>query len=298
MEFRLSPYFIEFEYGGPNLAEWAEMQGGLAAVPVQTRLELLIQMARTVADAHKLGVLHKDIKPGNIFVIEKNGGWTVQVADFGSGTLLDLSRLGALVITNAGFTRGAGELNALTGTMLYVAPEILAGQSPSPTSGVYALGVLLYQMVAGEFRKPLSPGWESDIEDPLLRSDIAEAACGDPKRRLHSAAELADRLSNLDARRLVREQNEHSRMRAEATRRSRARARVLASWAVAFSAVVIALASMAFFRMRPSRQRLHGNAVAVLPFQNASGDSTLDFSPLRVARGNCHYPEPHAFGHH
>lgn len=274
--FDSAPYFIESEYGGPNLAEWAEMQGGLAAVPLQTKLELVIQMARAVADAHKLGVLHKDIKPANILVTGKNGGWAVQVADFGSGTLLDLSRLGALGITNAGFTRAADDLNILTGTMLYIAPEVLAGQSPNPSSDVYALGVLLYQMLAGEFRKPLSPGWESDIDDPLLRSDIAEAACGDPKRRMPSAAELADRLSNLDTRRLVREREERDRLRAGEASLSRARSRVQLIWAVAIVAVV-ALASIAFFRIRPSRQPLHGKTVAILPFQNAAGDTALDF---------------------
>jgi hypothetical protein len=42
---------------------------------------------------------------------------------------------------------------------------------------------LLYQLVAGDFRKPLSPGWEADVADPLLREDIALAANGDPGRR-------------------------------------------------------------------------------------------------------------------
>ena len=275
--FDAAPYFIEFEYGGPNLAEWAEMQGGLAAVPLQTRLELMIQVVRAVAEAHELGVLHKDIKPGNILIVEKAGVRAVQIADFGSGTLLDLWRLGALGITNAGFTRTAEGLSTLTGTILYMAPEVLAGQSPSPSSDVYAMGVLLYQIVAGEFRKPLSPGWESDVEDPMLRADIAEAACGDPKRRLQSAAELAERLSRLEERRLIREKEERSRLHAEAAAQSRARAWARASWAVTLIAVVIAVAVLGFIRLRTSRQPLRGRTVALLPFQNASGDSNLDF---------------------
>jgi len=54
--------------------------------------------------------------------------------------------------------------------------------------------VMLYQLMMGDFRKPLAPGWEAEIEDPLLREDIAEAACGDPAKRLSSAADLAERI--------------------------------------------------------------------------------------------------------
>ena len=81
---------------------------------------------------------------------------------------------------------------------------MLAGQSPTAASDVYALGVLLYQLTVGDFRKPLAPGWETDIADPLIREDIASAACGDPARRMKTAAELAERLVNLDRRRLER----------------------------------------------------------------------------------------------
>ena len=49
----------------------------------------------------------------------------------------------------------------LTGTFMYIAPEVLAGQWPTAVSDVYALGVLLYQLVAADFRKPLAPGWEA-----------------------------------------------------------------------------------------------------------------------------------------
>ena len=60
---------------------------------------------------------------------------------------------------------------------------------------------MLYQLAIGDFRKPISPGWEAGIEDPLIREDIADAACGDPGRRLASgAAELAERLLALDRR--------------------------------------------------------------------------------------------------
>ena len=133
--------------------------------------------------------------------------WQIKVADFGSGALADPTRLGALGITNLGFTETVTPDSLLTGTLAYLAPEVLAGHSPTISSDVYALGVMLYQLMVGDFRKPLSPGWEAGIDDPLLREDIAEAACGDPSRRLKSAAELVERLENLSARQSRAEQS-------------------------------------------------------------------------------------------
>src|SRR5271169_1872107 len=99
--FEAAPFFLESEYAGPNLAEWAEMQGGLAKVPYQTRLQLLVDVAQAVAAAHDIGVLHKDLKPANILVVPgANGGWQIKLADFGSASLFDPSRLRSLGITN------------------------------------------------------------------------------------------------------------------------------------------------------------------------------------------------------
>src|SRR5580698_1651584 len=208
--FETAPYFLESEYSGPNLAEWAEMQGGLAKISYDVRLRLLIDVAQAVAAAHDIGVLHKDLKPANILVVPgSHGGWQVKLADFGSASLFEPSRLHALGITNLGFTQTAGlENDSLTGTLMYLAPEVLAGQSPSAGADVYALGVMLYQLAIADFRKPLAPGWEADVNDPLLREDIADAACGDPAKRLNSAANLVERLLTLDQRRIQRDELE------------------------------------------------------------------------------------------
>src|ERR1700679_3984519 len=172
--FETSPFFLESEYAGTSLAEWAESQSGFSKISFDTRLQFLVDVARAVGAAHDIGVLHKDLKPANILVVPAgSGAWQIKVADFGSASLFDPSRLHALGITNLGFTQTASlEAAPLTGTLMYLAPEVLAGQSPSAGADVYALGVMLYQMTIGDFRKPLAPGWESEIEDPLLCEDI------------------------------------------------------------------------------------------------------------------------------
>ena len=214
--FETPPFFLESEYAGANLAEWAEGQGGLSAISQETRLQLLVDVARAVAAAHDIGVLHKDLKPANVLVVPgKNAEWQIKLADFGSASLFDPSRLYALGITNLGFTQASVDSQAMTGTLMYLAPEVLAGQSPSASADVYALGVMLYQLTAGDFRKPLAPGWEAEIQDPLLREDIADAACGDPGKRISSAADLVERLVTLDQRRVKRDELEAAKRRAK-----------------------------------------------------------------------------------
>ncbi len=256
--FETAPFFLESEYAGPNMAEWAVAQGGLSKIAFDIRLRLLIDIAQAVAAAHDIGVLHKDLKPANILVVAgTHGGWQVKIADFGSASLFEPSRLHALGITNLGFTQTTSvDAQSLTGTLMYLPPEVLAGQSPSAGADVYALGVMLYQLAIGDFRKPLAPGWEAEIPDPLLREDIADAACGDPEKRLGSAADLAERLLTLEPRRIKRDELESAKLRAQIAERKLAEAQARRPWVVL---AVIALAvglglSFALYR-RAARER-------------------------------------------
>src|SRR5438067_1480564 len=276
--FATSPFFLESEYAGPILTEWAEAQGGLDKVPASVRLGMFIDIAEAVAAAHGIGILHKDLKPANILIVPgASGTWQINIADFGSASLFDPSRLQALGITNLGFTQTAThDASTLTGTLMYLAPEVLAGQSPSTSSDVYALGVILYQLLICDFRKPLAPGWEAEIQDPLLREDIAAAASGDPAKRLNSAADLADRLLSLDRRRARRDELEAANLRAHLAERKLAEARARNPWiALAVMALVVGLiGSYALYR-RAARERdyaTHQTAVAASITEFLSND--------------------------
>jgi serine/threonine protein kinase/DNA-binding winged helix-turn-helix (wHTH) protein len=256
--FETPPFFLESEYAGPNLAEWAVAQGGLNQIPLQARLHLLIDIAQAVAAAHDLGVLHKDLKPANILVVPgAQAGWQIKIADFGSASLFDPSRLHALGITNLGFTQTTSlDAQALTGTLMYLAPEVLAGQSPTASADVYALGVMLYQLAIGDFRKPLAPGWEAEIQDPLLREDIADAACGDPAKRLNSAADIVERLLTLEQRRIKRDELETAKLRAQIAERKLAEARARRPWvALAVIALAVGLGLSFTLYRRAARER-------------------------------------------
>jgi eukaryotic-like serine/threonine-protein kinase len=282
--FETSPFFLESEYAGSNLAEWAEVQGGLTKIAFETRLHLLVDIAKAVAAAHDIGVLHKDLKPANVLVVlGGNAEWQIKIADFGSASLFDPSRLQSLGITNLGFTQTAGlEIQAMTGTLMYLAPEVLAGQSPSAGADVYALGVMLYQLTVGDFRKPLAPGWETEIQDPLLREDIADAACGDPAKRLSSAADLVERLVTLEQRRVRREELRAAKSRAQVAERKLAETRARRPWVV-FAVVVLAVGMAVSFTLYRRATRERDNATR----QTAIASSINRFlSDDLLGRGN------------
>ncbi|HPW55685.1 MAG: protein kinase [Thermoanaerobaculaceae bacterium] len=216
------PYFLESEYtAGGSLADWAAGKGGVGSVPLATRLEIVAQAAEALAAAHSVGVLHKDLKPTNILIIEDpNGRLQAQLTDFGIGLVTDTSRLAQFGIT-MGTTELGGTKSTTSGTPKYMAPELLTGRPATVQADVFALGIVLYQLAAGDLDRPLAPGWERDVGDELLREDIAACVDGMPERRLSSAAELAIRLRSLDRRRAALEADRLSHAQAERSRRRR-----------------------------------------------------------------------------
>ncbi|MFO0735855.1 MAG: serine/threonine-protein kinase [Labilithrix sp.] len=128
-------YFIAMEYlDGETLSDRLRNNGNLAAYET---LLLFRQIARGLREAHSRGVIHRDLKPSNIIIVpEADGAEIVKLVDFGIGKAAregeDLTRDGLLV-----------------GTPKYMAPEQFDG-SASPASDIYALGIIIYQLLTGE----------------------------------------------------------------------------------------------------------------------------------------------------
>ncbi len=175
-------------------------------------LDVGIQIAEGLAAAHEKGIVHRDIKPENI-MIRKDG--IVQVMDFGLAKLRGASRL-----TKEGST---------VGTAGYMSPEQVQGQDTDHRSDIFSLGVLLYEMLAGqipfkgvheaaiayEIVNVDSPPMSSVKPDitPELDAVILECLEKDPKERAQSASQVA-----LDLKRCRRES---SRSRASRTMAAR-----------------------------------------------------------------------------
>ncbi|MGQ0618571.1 MAG: protein kinase domain-containing protein [Panacagrimonas sp.] len=286
--FATPPFFLEAEYGGDNLADWAIADQRLAAASIAQRLALFLQIADAVAVAHGLGILHKDLKPGNLLVAadKAEGGWRVRLTDFGNARLLEPGRLAELGITAHGLTLEPGETSS--GTPLYLAPELLAGATPTMQSDVYALGLILCQVLAADLQRRIAPGWDHDIGDELLREDIAHATAHDPTQRPASAAELALRLRRLEARREALQQQRRAeadaRELAAALARTRARRPLLIATMITLALGLVT--SLAFYlrsdRALREATRQQSRAEAINQFFN--DDLLGAANPLRPAR--------------
>ena len=257
VQFEEAPYYLELEYApGGDLARWAETRGGLENIPLYQRLEIAAQIATALSAAHSVGVIHRDVKPSNVLIEDRKDG-TVQVrlTDFGIGELKDRSLFDKAGITMAGFTETVGamrETPSLTGTRLYMAPELTADRPPTIQSDIYSLGVLLYQLIVGDLTQPMTTDWERRVADPLLREDLRACLAGEPTDRLSAADELSRRLRTLDERRA-------ERAKREAAERVLARRRGLARAAMAAAAllVIVALAlGYGLYRAERARRQL------------------------------------------
>jgi serine/threonine protein kinase len=106
-------------------------------------LDVTKQIARGLRAAHELGVIHRDLKPQNIMLIEQpNGQYRVKVLDFGMAKLLTrINDESIIQLTREGVA---------VGTPRYIAPEQARGKKVGPYSDLYALGLLMYEMFTGE----------------------------------------------------------------------------------------------------------------------------------------------------
>lgn len=241
--FEAPPYYVEEEYAaGRDLRSWCQEQGGAHNVPLETKLEIVAQVADGLQAAHDAGIIHRDVKPANILVRSGRGpeagslpsapppstsvprpvsGSVVEVklTDFGIGQVVSDESLRGM--TRAGFTQTLlSSSSSQTGTQLYMAPELLAGKPASIRSDIYSLGVVLYQLLLGDFTQALTIDWARRIPDPLLREDLERCLSGEPTDRLAGAAQLAKSLRLYERRQT--ELAERERLAQQTLRRRRA----------------------------------------------------------------------------
>jgi serine/threonine-protein kinase len=173
-------------------------------ISVVMALSIAIEAARGLAAAHEMAVVHRDVKPGNLFLVSAGPRWTtVKVLDFSTAKVF-----------HEGIETSTGR--AGLGTVAYQAPEQLYGTVPHPVSDVYGLGMTLWEMLAGwhPFHAELPDPWalrcKQRDEMPPLLSEVADlhpriddvvrrAIAKHPGARYRAMTEMAQALIELRA---------------------------------------------------------------------------------------------------
>jgi serine/threonine protein kinase len=160
-----TPYLVyEYVPGGDLTGHLARHRAetGRAMTPAEV-LSVITQLGEGLAFAHRAGLVHRDVKPANVLV----DAGVLKLADFGLGGVavrraVERSRIGATTIDflslaeRASLFRGAG-------TPLYMSPEQRRGANPDPKHDLYSLGVLWFQLLAGDVTRELHPGWAKEL---------------------------------------------------------------------------------------------------------------------------------------
>jgi eukaryotic-like serine/threonine-protein kinase len=176
--------------------------GGL---PLARLLDLAVPLSDALVAAHERGVVHRDLKPGNVMVTRDG---RVKVLDFGLATMAS-SRADVGMTTVAPLT-SEGQV---VGTIAYMAPEQLRGGEVDARSDIFALGILLYELATG--RSPFPGDSDADITSSILRDTpepitrvrdhlspdlariVSQCLEKDPRMRIQSARDVGNELRRL-----------------------------------------------------------------------------------------------------
>jgi serine/threonine-protein kinase len=189
------PYIVMEFVDGQPVADLLEQHHHLTD---EQTWSILGQTAAALAAAHAIGVVHRDIKPGNVLVCSDG---RVKVTDFGIARAVDQP--------------GMTQPGLLMGTASYLAPELCRGEPASPASDMYALGVLGYECLTGRppFSGELATVLQSQLHDdppplpdtvsPALRDLVSALLSKDPAARPSDAAAVAAQAQRLSGRTII-----------------------------------------------------------------------------------------------
>lgn len=255
-------------------------------LPEKEWVAISLQIAAALEEAHEHGIVHQDLKPGNIMVTPKG---QAKVLDFGLARLLEADASAELTATSSSHTDGAG-------TLPYMAPEQLCGGPIDPRTDIYAAGAVFYEMSTGQrpFQEKQAPRLIQQIlneaprplqewnrrSSPQVESIVFKALDKQPDLRYQSAREL-----RVDLERLGAAQSSSSAVAGVPFRSHRGWKQALRAHprAIYSSAVFLAIAAATVWWLvgaRPVLSFAPRDWLLITDFDNQTGDPLFDRSLL------------------
>jgi TolB-like protein/tetratricopeptide (TPR) repeat protein len=270
---------LDVQYAVTELLEGETLRACLdrGALPWRKAAEIGAAIAEGLAAAHARGITHRDIKPANVFLTSDG---RVKILDFGLAVQKPSLGPEDKTATHVLPTHLLDDAGTVSGTVGYMPPEQLRGETTGPASDIFSLGCVLYEMVAG--RRAFAGKSTTETIAAVLREDppaIADAGkpsspeleriierclAKNPAHRFHSAHDLAFALRSLSSSSSV------PVARATPVRAAR-------RWIGAAIAVVLLIAAAAGFFFWRSRGGGIIDSLAVLPFVNGGGGEEADW---------------------
>jgi eukaryotic-like serine/threonine-protein kinase len=287
------PFIVMEKLEGESLKQ--RMRG--TPLELEPLLDIAVQVAEALVALHAKGIIHRDIKPGNIFITEHG---QIKVLDFG---LAKLSRDAVPATEDTPFEDSLTAVGVVPGTAVYMAPEQARGEDLDPRSDIFSFGVVLYEAATGKkpFRganvvttldamlhqKPPAPRSLNPSLPPELEAIVGKAMEKDRSQRYQTATQIKTDLQQLkrvvDSGSLKTNSRELPRVVTNAFSTATSWQKYLVLGMAGLLVAVLAAVGAWWFKHRAGSGGAARNTIAVLPLQNMNGDFSVDFLRFALA---------------